>query len=199
MLGITPGQSILWHAGASGVSIAGIQLARAAGAGEIFATAGSAEKCAFIESQLGATAAFNYRDGDGDGDWAEAVLQRTGGRGVDLIVDFVGASYFEKNLRAVARDGRIVLLGFLGGSVLQNADIGPVLYKRVRVEGSALRSRDPEYQGRLRDKLEEYLPRFEDGTFKLFIDKVLPFERVVEAHKLLEANTTKGKIICTVD
>ena len=187
-------KTILWHAGASGVSIAGIQLSRLAGASAIFATAGSGEKCAFIEQELGATAAFNYREQD----WVEEIMKRTDGKGVDLIVDFIGADYFQKNLDVVARDGRICMLGLMSGAKVENADIGKLLYKRARIEGSTLRSRDEAYQGRLRNKLEEYLPQFERGDLKIFIDTVFPFEEIVEAHKLLEANKTMGKIICTV-
>ncbi|KAL2157342.1 hypothetical protein VTH06DRAFT_6160 [Thermothelomyces fergusii] len=189
-----PGQSVLWHAGASGVSIAGIQLSRLAGAGEVYATAGTAEKCAFVERELGAALAVNYREAD----WVEEILERTGGRGVDLVVDFVGGDYFEKNLDVVARDGRICMLGLMGGAVAEKVNIGKLLYKRARVEGSTLRSRDEQYQGRLRDKLEEYLPKFESGELKLLIDTVLPWEEIVKAHELLEANKTMGKIICTI-
>ncbi|GAB1313890.1 Zinc-binding dehydrogenase [Madurella fahalii] len=193
VLQITPGKSVLWHAGASGVSIAGIQLSRLAGAGAIFATAGTADKCAFVE-ELGATAAFNYKEQD----WVREILDRTDGKGVDLVVDFVGGSYFQKNLDVVARDGRICMLGLMGGAVADRVDVGKLLYKRVRVEGSTLRSRDEDYQGKLRDKLEEYLPRFESGELKVLLDTVLPWEKITEAHKLLEQNKTMGKIICTV-
>jgi len=188
-------KTILWHAGASGVSIAGIQLSKQAGAPAVFATAGSDEKCKFITSQLGATAAFNYKTQD----WAQEILKATDGKGVDLIVDFIGAPYFQKNLDALARDGRVCLLGLMGGAVLpENVDIGLLLYKRARVEGSTLRSRDEEYQGKLRDKLEEYLPLFEEGKFKIYVDTVLSWEEIVKAHKMMEGNETKGKIICTV-
>ncbi|KAH8881603.1 quinone oxidoreductase putative [Thozetella sp. PMI_491] len=194
ILGITAGKSILWHAGASGVSIAGIQLSKAAGASAIYATAGSQEKVDFIVNELGATAAFNYKTQD----WAAEITRITGGKGVDLIVDFVGAPYFQKNLEAIARDGRWVMLGLLGGGQLDGANLGLLLYKRVRIEGSTLRSRDEDYQGQLRDHLEEHLARFESGEFKIYIEKVLPWEEIVEAHKLLETNTTTGKIICTI-
>ncbi|KAK4109396.1 quinone oxidoreductase putative [Canariomyces notabilis] len=194
VLGITRGKSILWHAGASGVSIAGIQLSRQAGASAIFATAGTAEKCAFVERELGATAAFNYKEQD----WVQEILKKTDGKGVDLIVDFVGGSYFQKNLDVVARDGRICILGLMGGSVADKVDVGKLLYKRARVEGSTLRSRDEEYQGKLRDRLEEYLPKFDSGELKILIDTVLPWEEIVQAHKLLEQNKTTGKIVSTI-
>lgn len=100
-----------------------------------------------------------------------------------------------------AKDGRVVLLGLMGGGQLPDGvNIAPLLMKRIRVEGSTLRSRDEEYQGRLRDTLVSHaLPKFADGTFKVFVEKVLPFESIVEAHQLLESNTTKGKIICVIE
>ncbi|CAJ2502859.1 Uu.00g102530.m01.CDS01 [Anthostomella pinea] len=189
-----PGKAVLWHAGASGVSIAGIQLSRDSGAGAVYATAGTDEKCRFIEKELGATKAFNYKTQD----WAQEILRETDGKGVDLIVDFIGASYFKQNLAAAARDCHWVSLGLMGGSKLQDVDIGPLLFKRIRLEGSTLRSRDPEYQGKLRDKLAEYIPDFESGKLKVKIDTVLSMENIVKAHELMEANKTTGKIICTV-
>ncbi|KAJ5545693.1 hypothetical protein N7494_003278 [Penicillium frequentans] len=190
------GQSVLWHAGASSVSISGIQLAKAEGAKAIYATAGSQEKCDFLEKELGVTKAFNYKTQD----WAAEILKATDGAGVNLTVDFIGATYFQGNLDVAARDGRVVLLGLMGGGKLPDGvNIAPLLFKRIRVEGSTLRSRDVEYQQKLRDTLVSHaLPRFEDGTFKVFVEKVLPFEQIMEAHQLLESNTTKGKIICVI-
>ena len=191
----TKGKSILWHAGASSVSIAGVQLSKAAGASAIYVTAGSQEKIDFCVKELGATAGFNYKTQD----WAKEILNVTDGKGVDLVIDFLGQSYFQGNLDVAARDGHIVNLGAMSGTKLPaGVDIGAFVRKRIRFEGSSLRSRDTEYQGRLRDKLEEYLPRFEDGSFKLFVEKVIPWEKVVEAHELMEKNVTKGKIICTI-
>jgi len=194
VLGFTKGKSVLWHAGASGVSIAGIQLSHAAGASEVYATAGSDDKCKFITSELGATAAFNYKTQD----WVSEIKEKTGGKGVDYIVDFVGGDYFQKNLDVAARDCRIVLLGTLSGGKVPNADISQILYKRIRIEGSTLRSRDEIYQGELRDKLEEYIPGFEKGSLKIIVDKVLPWEEIQEAHKHMEAAQNSGKIVCTI-
>ena len=189
------GKSVLWHAGASSVSIAGIQIARATGASEIYVTVGSQEKIDFCVKELGATAGFNYKTQD----WAAEIVKATGGKGVDLVVDFVGAPYFKGNLQVAALDGHIVSLGLMGGSKLPaETDLFPLLVKRLRFEGSTLRSRDPDYQGRLRDKLEEYLPKFEDGSFNLYVEKVFPWEKIAEAHQLLEDNVTKGKLICTI-
>lgn len=194
VLGFAKGKSILWHAGASGVSISGIQLSKVAGASAVYATAGSDDKCNFITSKLGATAAFNYKKGD----WSTALMEATDGKGVDFIVDFVGADYFQKNLAVAARDCRIVLLGTLSGGKVPDADISQILYKRIRIEGSTLRSRDVVYQGELRDKLEEYIPDFENGKLKLFIDTVLPWAEIKEAHRHMEASKNSGKIVCTI-
>lgn len=186
------GQSVLWHAGASSVSIAGIQLAKAKCASAIYATVSSSEKVHFLEQNLGVTKAFNYKTDN----WG-ADLQK---QGVNLIVDFIGAPYFQNNLDIAAQDGRIVLLGLMGGAELPvGVNIAPLLYKRLRLEASGLRSRDLGYQGKLRDMLVEYaLPKFCEGSLKVFVEKVFRFEDIVEAHQLLEKNQTKGKIICTV-
>ncbi|KAL4994008.1 hypothetical protein BDV10DRAFT_177619 [Aspergillus recurvatus] len=190
-----PGNSVLWHAGASSVSIAGIQLAKAAGASAIYVTAGSDEKISFCVDKLGATAGFNYRTQN----WAEELSKATNGRGVDVIVDYIGAGYFQDNLKSAALDGRIVNLAFLGGIKVENVDISYFLRKRVRYEGSTLRSRDEEYQRKLRDMVvENALEKLRSGEFKVFVEKVFKFEDVVEAHKLMESNQTKGKIICTI-
>ena len=190
------GKSILWHAGASSVSIAGIQLSRTDDASAIYVTASSQEKIDFCKKELGATEGFNYKTQD----WAKEIKEATGGKGVDVIIDFVGQSYFQGNMDVAARDGRVVILGLLSGTKLPaGVDIAALIFKRVRIEGSSLRSRDEEYQGKLRNTLVEHaLPKFVDGCYKVFVEKVLPWEQVVEAHKLMESNQTKGKIICTI-
>ena len=115
-------------------------------------------------------------------------------------MDFIGAPYFQGNLNTAARDGRVVVLGVMGGAKLPDGvNMAPLLFKRVRLEGSTLRSRDEEYQGKLRDTLVEHaLPKFCDGSFKVFVEKVFSFEEIVQAHQLLESNKTKGKLICKV-
>ena len=190
-----PGRSVLWHAGASSVSISGIQLAKGDGASAVYVTASSQEKIDFCKS-IGATEGFNYKTGD----WAQELLKYTDGKGVDLIVDFVGAGYFDQNLEAAATDGHIVNLGFLGGTTVKEpVDIGRFLRKRLRYEGSSLRSRDEDYQGKLRDQLVEHaLPKFIDGSFKVIVEKVFKFEEIQEAHKLLESNQTMGKLIVNI-
>ena len=193
--GFSRGKSILWHAGASSVSIAGIQMSRADGASAVYVTAGSDDKIDFCKS-LGATAGFNYHTQD----WAKEILAATEGKGVDVVIDFVGQNYFQGNLDVAARDGHIVTLGALSGTKLPaGVDISAFVRKRIRFEGSSLRSRDEDYQGKLRDTLVEHaLPKLRDGTFKVPIERVFPWEEIVSAHELMQSNKTKGKIICTV-
>lgn len=179
------GKSVLWHAGASSVSIAGIQLALTGGASAVYVTAGSQEKIDFCVNELGATAGFNYHTQD----WSAEILKATDNKGVDIIIDFVGPNYFQGNINAAAMDGHIVFLGFLSGTQLPNGvNMGPIILKRLRLEGSTLRARDPEYQGRLRDFLEKYIDKFEDGSFKHFVEKVFPWEEIIDAHLLMESN-----------
>jgi len=192
----TKGKSILWHAGASSVSIAGIQLSKVSGASKIFITAGSDEKIKFCTEELGADFGVNYKTQD----WSKEILKETDGKGVDIVIDFVGAPYFQGNLDVAARHGRIVQVGGLGGMKLPaGVDIGGFIRRMIRIEGSSLRGRDLDYQEKLRNKLETYLPKFEDGTLKLFVDKVFKWEDVVEAHKFMESNASMGKLICTID
>ena len=193
----TPGKSVLWHAGASGVALAGIQMSAANKAAAVYTTS-SAAKIDFLmtDKSLHVTKAFDRHQ-----DWAEQVLEATGGKGVDVIIDFVGAPYFQKNLKVAARDGRIVLLGLLGGGELPaGTQIGLLLGKRLRIEGSGLRSRDQDYQKRLRDRLAEIaLPKLESGEFDTMVHTTMPWEQIVQAHEHMESNTSKGKIVCTID
>jgi NADPH:quinone reductase-like Zn-dependent oxidoreductase len=190
------GKSILWHAGASSVSIAGIQLSKALGASAIYATVGSQEKVELCRS-LGVTAVWNYRESN----WEEEVKAITDGQGVDIIIDFVGQNYFQMNLNSAARDGRIVIVGLLSGAKVsqREIDLSPFVTKRLRVEGSRLRSRNLEYQRVLRDLLvKDVLPGFVNGTFKVLVEKVFDWHEIQTAHSLMASNTIKGKIICKV-
>jgi NADPH:quinone reductase-like Zn-dependent oxidoreductase len=191
-----PGKSILWHAGASSVSIAGIQLSKAHGASAVYATVGSREKVDFVTEDLGADGAWNYNEVD----WAEKVMEATKGQGVDIIVDFVGQSYFQRNLESVAVDGQVVMMGLLSGSVVPaGLDISAFVRKRVRVQGSRLRSRAIEYQEKLRDMLvEQVLPGLVGGSLNVPIERVFDWRDVQQAHALMESNAIKGKIVCRV-
>ncbi|ORZ02992.1 quinone oxidoreductase putative [Syncephalastrum racemosum] len=195
--GLKEGEDILIHAGASGVGIAAIQLAKVAGARHIYVTAGSDDKTAFCE-KLGATRGINYKSSN----WAEEIAKETNNRGVDVIIDFIGKDYFDYNIGTLAVDGRMVLLAFLSGAVLEKVNIVPLLKKRLRIEGSALRSRSLEYQSRLRDAVWknvvcDHLGKG-DGKYKLFIDKEYDWKNIVDAHLCMESNQTMGKIVCKV-
>jgi NADPH2:quinone reductase len=194
--GFAAGKTILWHAGASSISIAGVQLSVARGAKATYITTSSAEKIEFCEDVMGATKGFNYKEED----FSKAVLEATDGRGVDIIVDFVGASHFQQNLDALAKDGTVVALAAMSGVTVSNLNISAFVRKRVSVRGSSLRSRDEEYQADLcKLFVKEILPLIEAGKLKLMIEKIYPWTEIVEAHKLMESNQTKGKIICNID
>ncbi|KAK3588485.1 hypothetical protein CHS0354_012894 [Potamilus streckersoni] len=190
---VQPGDIVLIHAGASGVGTAAIQLTRHAGATPLI-TAGSSAKIQ-TALDLGASKGFNYKDGD----FSKAVLEATNGRGVDVILDCVGASFYEQNIDSIATDGRWVLYGLMGGGSI-NADIfSKLLRKRVSLLATLLRSRSREYKKKLINSFtEQILPLFERGELKLTIDRILPFDKVAEAHKLMESNTNTGKIILKV-
>lgn len=198
--GFEPGKSILWHAGASAVSITGQQLSLGNGASEVYATARSDEKVEFCVKQLGIKAAYNTTTAK----WDEEVLKATGGRGVDIIVDLVGPDTFAGNLNAAAMDAHIVNLATLSGHELrddmQQPDFRKFLQKRLTYVGSSLRSQDAQYRSRLRDQLVEHaLPLLKQGKLKVHIEKVLPWTKIQDAHQLLESNQTKGKVICLVE
>jgi NADPH:quinone reductase-like Zn-dependent oxidoreductase len=193
----TPSKSILWHVGASGVSIAGIQLSREGGAAAVFATVRQDGKGKWLEQQLGVDKVFNSENPE----WPDEVLKATDGRGVDVVIDFIGGPALAGNWTVLAQEGHIVHLASLGGTKIPDGtDLTKFLRKRARMEASGLRSRDPSYQGKLRNQFVEYsLPRFRDGRYQVYVEKVFPWENIIEAHQLLESNTTKGKIICTIE
>src|SRR5262245_12070741 len=187
------GETALIHAGASGIGTAAIQLARAAGA-RVLTTAGSDEKLARCR-ELGAEVAINYRRES----FRERVAEATGGRGVNLILDFVGAPYWDDNLAALATDGRLALIGFLGGSRGQ-IDIGPLMGKRLNVFGTTLRRTPLPQKIALTEAVAAFaLHRFESGELRPVIDTVLPLEQAAEAHRQMEANRNVGKIVLRVD
>ncbi len=187
------GQKILIHAGGSGVGTAAIQLAKTLDA-EIYITASSA-KHKFCQS-LGANYAYDYKEED----FSELIEEQTQHQGVDVILDFVGAPYFQRNLSCIARDGRLVMLGFMGGTMLEHVNLGPILRKRVSIYGSTLRNRSKDYKIKLTQDFHRYAwSRFEAQVLKPVIDTVFPWEEVVEAHRYMEANQNIGKVVLSVD
>ncbi|HLV60173.1 MAG TPA: NAD(P)H-quinone oxidoreductase [Fredinandcohnia sp.] len=184
------GETVLVHAVGSGVGTAALQLVRAAGATCIGTsrTEQKLERCRALGLDVGLRT---------DGRFADEVKRHTGGRGVDLVLDLVGASYLEENLAAVATRGRLVCVGLLGGAKA-SLPLGTLLQKRVRLVGTVLRSRPPEEKASLTQRFaREVLPLFVQGRLRPVVDTVLPFERVTEAHRLLESNRTFGKIVLT--
>jgi putative PIG3 family NAD(P)H quinone oxidoreductase len=183
------GETILIHGGSSGIGSTAIQLAREAGA-IIYATAGSAEKCAFCRS-LGAAEAINYRTQD----FVEEVRRLTGGRGVDVILDMVGGPYIAKNFGLLALEGRLVQIAFLQPSRAE-VDFMPLMLKRLTMTGSTLRARSVALKAEIAGKLKaEIWPMLEAGTVKPIVDRVFPLEQARDAHALMEASTHAGKII----
>ncbi|KAI8328032.1 NADPH:quinone reductase-like protein [Blakeslea trispora] len=191
------GQDVLIHAGASGVGIAAIQLAKDAGAHRIFVTVGSDDKVKFCES-IGATKAINYKTEN----WSDIILNETSKKGVDVLIDFIGKNYWSQNLDVLGLDGHMVILAFMSGTLIEKFDISVMLRKRLKIEGSNLRARSVEYQTKLRDAIYQNAVSNhfakQDGTLKLFIDKVFNWEDIIDAHKYLESNQSMGKIVIKV-
>lgn len=198
------GDHVLVHAGASGVGLAAIQLARFLGAEKVYVTAGTAEKIEFCKS-LGATDGFNYKQGD----WYEALMQATEQRGVDVILDFIGAPYFEKNLQALRRDGRLSMQALMGGAALpEGTTLGRLLTHRLRVTGSTLRSRSLEYQANLVQQFVQCgaldaLARGADGSsgpdrLQTVLHRVYDWHDITTAHDEMAADKNIGKIVATV-
>ncbi len=191
--GLGPGGTVLIHAGASGVGTAAIQLAREAGAASLV-TAGSREKIARCLA-LGARAGWNYREGP----FAPWVAEQTGGRGVDLVLDCVGASYFEQNLRALAIDGAVIVVGLLGGARAEKIDLGLVLSRRLRIFGSTLRALPSDRKIALTKQFAAFgLPRLADGRIRPVVDSVFDWSDVAKAHARMESNANTGKIVLRV-
>lgn len=189
---LTRDEDVLFHAGASGVGTAAIQLAKVAGA-RIFVTASPQKHAACYE--LGADLAIDYRTEE----FAKRIEDSTDGRGVDLIVDCVGAVYFHRNVRSLALDGRLVLISMLGGSRVAQVDLRRLFKKRVQVTATTLRSRSVAYKAALVERFAaESLPLFADGRLHEVVDSVVDIEDVQDAHRRMEANENVGKIVLKV-
>lgn len=186
------GESILVHGGSSGIGTTAIQLARTFGA-HVFATAGSAEKCAACEA-LGAERAWNYREVD----FVAAVKDATAGRGVDVVLDIVGGDYLQRDIESLAIEGRLVLIGLLGGPKAQINTI-PILQRRLTMTGSTLRSRSVAEKGAIAKAVEEQVwPLFESGAVRVVVHRTFPLRAAAEAHRVMEASAHIGKLVLTV-
>ncbi|XP_078397413.1 quinone oxidoreductase PIG3 [Cetorhinus maximus] len=188
------GEIVLIHAGASGVGTAAIQLTQLAEAIPIV-TAGSPEKMQLCK-EFGAAAAFNYKVED----FSEKVLQFTGGTGVNVILDCIGGSCWEKNVKCLAVDGRWVLYGLLGASDVHGNILEQLMFKRGSLLTTLLRPRPLKYKAELvRAFTENVIPHIvPEGKLRPVIDSTFPMEKIADAHRYMENNRNKGKIIIEV-
>ncbi|KWU49693.1 NAD(P)H-quinone oxidoreductase [Pseudomonas sp. R11F] len=190
--GAHKGQRALIHGGTSGIGTTALMLCREFGI-QAFATAGSADKCAAI-TQLGAEA-INYREQD----FAQVIAEKTGGQGVNVVLDIMGASYLNNNLKALAMDGRLVMLGFLGGGKANDVDLLTILAKRANITGSLLRPRTREEKAAIAEQLREHVwPALSAGRCVPMIDQVFDYTEAAQAHARMEGGDHIGKIVLRV-
>jgi putative PIG3 family NAD(P)H quinone oxidoreductase len=186
------GETFLVHGGSSGIGTTAIQMAKAFGA-RVFATAGSAEKCRACE-KLGAERAIDYRKED----FVQVVKEATGTKGVDVILDMVGGDYIQRNISALAPDGRLCTIAFLGGSKAE-VDFLPMMLKRITISGSTLRARSVEFKAAIARNLRDQVwPRIAAGEIKPVVHATFPLAEAAEAHRLMESSAHIGKIALTV-
>lgn len=187
------GDTVLVHGGTSGIGVTAIQLAREFG-GRVYATAGSDEKCAACIG-LGAEAAINYRNED----FAERIDALTSGRGVDVILDIVGAAYFERNLKSLALDGRLVEVSTQSGAMVDRFDLSLLMRRRLTVTGSTMRPRTAAEKGAIAQELRRKAwPLLDAGRVAPVIHAVYPLEQVAEAHRVMESSAHIGKLVLAV-
>lgn len=191
--GLKSGESLLVHGGSSGIGTTAIQLAHAFGA-RVFTTAGSAEKCAACV-QLGAERAIDHRRED----FVAVIQEATGGKGVDVILDMVGGSYINRNLKVLAMEGRLVQIAFLEGGKAE-IDLGQIMMRRQTVTGSTLRPRSVAEKGVIAAALREKVwPLLDAGKVAPVIYTTFPLSEAAEAHRLMESSRHIGKIVLTTD
>ncbi len=190
---LAAGESVLVHGGSSGIGTTAIQLAREFGA-TVYATAGSAAKCEAC-LRLGAAAAINYRETD----FGPRIAELTGGRGVDVVLDMVGAPYFERNLRSLAMDGRLVEVATQLGPVVEKLDLFYVMRKRLVITGSTMRPRTTAEKGLIATTLRERVwPALAAGRCGPVVHAVFPLAEAAKAHALMESGEHIGKIVLWV-
>ena len=191
--GLQEGGWLLVHGGGSGIGTASIQMARCAGA-HVVVTAGSEEKCRRCVD-LGADVALNYREGD----FAEGVLEATGGQGAEVVLDSIGGPYLESNMKSLALDGRLVMIGLMGGAKSEIA-LGALLTRRLSVVGSTLRTRSSAEKAALVVGLQDrFWTALEEGRLQPIVDRVLPIDQAGAGHRTMKASDHFGKIVLKVD
>lgn len=186
------GESILIHGGSSGIGVAAIQLAKSFGA-TVYITAGDARKCqACLE--LGADKAINYREQD----FTAEIQRLTHNKGVNLILDMVGADYIQRNIDSLALEGRLAIIALQKGTKAE-VNFGAVLLKRLTIFGSTLRPRAPEFKANIaRHLLAQVWPLFSVGKIRPVVDQVFPFDQAVYAHDYMEQGQHIGKLVLAV-
>lgn len=188
---LQPGEVFLVHGGSSGIGTMAIQLAKAAGA-TVAVTAGTEEKLAFCR-ELGADIAINYREQD----FVEEVRGATDGHGADVILDVMGAKYLPRNVDLLATNGRLVVIGLMGGRTGE-LDLGKMLSKRAAVIATSLRARPPQEKATIVAAVREHVwPLIDDGAVRPIIQGTHPLDRAADAHRELEASGHIGKILLT--
>ena len=186
------GETLLVHGGSSGIGTTAILLGKAFDA-RVIVTAGSAQKCAACR-ELGADVAINYREGD----FVEATLRATDGKGADVILDMVGGDYLARNAAAAAVEGRIALIATQGGNKSE-LDLRPLMMKRLTISASTLRAQPIANKGRIAAALRENVwPLFETRGLKPVIHARFPLADAAGAHRLMESDTHIGKIVLFV-
>ncbi|CAA9313417.1 MAG: Quinone oxidoreductase [uncultured Frankineae bacterium] len=186
---LQPGEVLLVHGGTSGIGTMAVQLAARAGA-RVLCTVGSPDKAARAE-QLGAERAIRYRDED----FAAVVRELTGGRGADVVLDNMGATYLARNVDVLAVGGRLVVIGLQGGARAE-LDLGALLVKRASVHATSLRARPAaEKAAIVAEVLGHVWPAVEAGDVRPVVDRVLPLEQAAQAHRVMESSEHIGKIV----
>ncbi|WP_234567222.1 NAD(P)H-quinone oxidoreductase [Rhodohalobacter sp. 614A] len=187
------GETILIHAGASGVGTAAIQLAKHLFDARIITTAGTDQKNNLCE-ELGSGLSINYKEKD----FADEIESAFGKQSVDVIVDFVGSPYWDNNIKILDLDGRLIYLAMLGGVKVDEINLLPILRKRLTIKGSTLRNRSDDYKMRLTKEFENKALRyFTDGKIKPIIDSIFDWNNVEKAHSKMANNLNAGKIVLT--
>ncbi len=188
---LAPGESLLIQGGSSGIGVTAIQMAKALGH-TVYATAGSAEKCAACE-KLGADRAINYKTED----FVEVVKNLTGGKGVNVVLDMVAGDYVQRELKCLEMDGRLVLIATMGGAS-GPVNFTEVMRRRLTVTGSALRPRSVGFKAAIAANLVEKIwPLIENGRIKTVIHQTFPLAQAADAHRLMESSQHIGKILLT--
>ncbi|WP_027819032.1 NAD(P)H-quinone oxidoreductase [Paraburkholderia bannensis] len=187
------GDSVLIHAAAGGVGSAAVQLAYASGA-TVFATAEASKLERIV--QLGADHVIDYRTQD----FAAVVAQKTEGRGVDVVIDFVGEPYFARNIASLANGGRLVQVGILGGGGQVKLELETILYRHIQIIGTVMKSRaQAEKHAMVRRFREHWLARFSGGRgLEPVVDSTFALAQASEAHRRMESSANVGKIILTM-